>query len=78
MSLNELAKRTSLSSNTKKNGQYKTTADMNSAYNQTTLNGKSRRIAKFIIGRQQYEFYRVFFEISTGSAAFSAFLSIDF
>ena len=60
---------------TKINGNYFTTADMNSAYNQMPLDEQSRRLTHFIIGNQQYEFNRLFYGISIGPAAFSAFLS---
>ena len=60
---------------TKINGKYFTTADMNSAYNQMPLDEKSRRLTQFVIGNQQYEFNRLFYGISIGPAAFSAFMS---
>ena len=60
---------------TKINGKYFTTADMNSAYNQMPLNEQSRRLTQFVIGNQQYEFNRLFYGISIGPAAFSAFMS---
>ena len=60
---------------TKINGNLFTTADMNSAYNQMPLDEQSRRLTHFIIGNQQYEFNRLFYGISIGPAAFSAFLS---
>ena len=60
---------------TKINGKYFTTADMNSAYNQTPLDEQSRRLTQFVIGNQQYEFNRLFYGISIGPAAFSAFMS---
>ena len=60
---------------TKINGKYFTTADMNSAYNQMPLDEKSRRLTKFVIGNQQYEFNRLFYGISIEPAAFSAFIS---
>ena len=60
---------------TKINGKYFTTADMNSAYNQMPLDEQSRRLTQFVIGNQQYEFNRLFYGISRGPAAFSAFMS---
>ena len=60
---------------TKINGEYFTTADMNSAYNQTPLDEQSRRLTQFVIGNQQYEINRFFYGISIGPAAFSAFMS---
>ena len=63
---------------TKINGKYFTTADMNSAYNQMPLDEQSRRLTQFVIGNQQYEFNRLFYGISIGPAAFSAFMSKNF
>ena len=60
---------------TKINGKYFTTADMNSAYNQMPLDEQSRRLTQIVIGNQQYEFNRLFYGISIGPAAFSAFMS---
>ena len=60
---------------TKINGKYFTTADMNSAYNQMPLDKKSRRLTQFVIENQQYEIDRLFYGISIGPAAFSAFMS---
>ena len=60
---------------TKINGKHFTTADMNSAYNQMPLDEQSRRVTQFVIGNQQYEFNRLFYGISIGPAAFSAFMS---
>ena len=57
------------------NGKYFTTADMNSAYNQMPLDEQSRRLTQFVIGNQQYDFNRLFYRISIGPAAFSAFTS---
>ena len=48
---------------------------MNSAYNQMPLDEQSRRLSQFVIGNQQYEFIRLFYGISIGPAAFSAFMS---
>ena len=48
---------------------------MNSAYNQMRLDEQSRRLTQFVIGNQQYEFNRLFYGISIGPAAFSAFMS---
>ena len=48
---------------------------MNSAYNQMPLDDQSRRLTQFVIGIQQYEFNRLFYGISIGPAAFSAFMS---
>ena len=63
---------------TKKNGKYFTTADMTSAYNQMPIDEQSRRLTHFVIGNQQYEFNRLFYGISIGPAAFSAFMSKTF
>ena len=60
---------------TKINGKYFTTADMNSAYNQMPLDEQSRRLTQFVIGNQQYELNRLFYGISIGPAAFSAFMN---
>ena len=48
---------------------------MNSAYNQLPLDEQSRRLTQFVIGNEQYEFNRLFYGISIGPAAFSAFMS---
>ena len=48
---------------------------MTSAYNQMQLDEQSRRLTQFFIGNQQYEFNRLFYGISIGPAAFSAFMS---
>ena len=48
---------------------------MNSAYNQMPLDEQSRRLTQFVIGNQQYEYNRLFYGISIGPAAFSAFMS---
>ena len=48
---------------------------MNSAYNQKPLGEQSRRLKQFVTGNQQYEFNRLFYGISIGPAAFSAFMS---
>ena len=48
---------------------------MNSAYNQMPLDEQSRRLTQFVIENQQYEFNRLFYRISIGPAAFSAFMS---
>ena len=60
---------------TKINDKCFTTADLNSVYNQKPLDEQSRRVTQFIIGNQQYEFNRLFYGISIGPAAFSAFMS---
>ena len=39
------------------------------------LDEQSRRLTKFAIGNQQYEFNRLFYGIFIGPAAFSAFMS---
>ena len=39
------------------------------------LDEQSRRLAQFVNGNQQYEFNRLFYGISIGPAAFSAFMS---
>ena len=48
---------------------------MNSAYNQMPLDEQSRKLTQFVIGNQQYEINRLFYGISIGPAAFSAFMS---
>ena len=48
---------------------------MTSAYNQMPLDEQSRRLTQLVIGNQRYEFNRLFFGISIGPAAFSAFMS---
>ena len=60
---------------TKITGKSFTTAGMNSAYNQMPLDEQSRRLTQFVIGNQQYEFNRLFYGISIGPVAFSAFMS---
>ena len=60
---------------TKINDKCFTTADLNSVYNQKPLDEQSRRVTQFIIGNQQYEFNRLFYGISIGPAAFSAFMN---
>ena len=60
---------------TKINDKYFTTADMNSAYNQMPLDEQSRRLTQFFIENQQCEFNSLFYGISIGPAAFSAFMS---
>ena len=57
------------------NGKYFTTADMNSSYNQMPLDEQSRHFTKSVLGNQQYDFNRLFYGISIGPAAFSAFMS---
>ena len=39
------------------------------------LDEQSRRLTQFVIGNQQYDFNRLFYGISIGPAAFSAFMS---
>ena len=39
------------------------------------LDEQSRRLTQFVIGFQQYELNRLFYGISIGPAAFSAFMS---
>ena len=48
---------------------------MNSAYKQMPLDEQSRRLTQFVIGNQQYEIIRLFYDICIGPAAFSAFMS---
>ena len=60
---------------TKIYGKYFTTLDMNTAYNQMPLDEQSGRLTQVVIGIQQYEFKRLFYGISIGPAAFSAFMS---
>ena len=59
---------------TKFNGKNFTIADMNSSYNKMLLDEHSRRLTQFVIGNQQYEFNLLFYGISIGPAAFSAFM----
>ena len=63
---------------TKVNGKYFKTADMNIAYTQTPLDEQSRRFRQFVIEKQQDEVNRLYYGISIGPAAFSAFLSKTF
>ena len=63
---------------TKINGEYFTTVDTNSTYNQMPLDKQPRRLKQFIFGNQQYEFNRLFNGFSIGPAAFSAFMSKTF
>ena len=60
---------------TKTSGQFYTTADMNSTYNQIPLDEQSRCLTEFVIGNQQYEIIILFYGISIGPAAFSAYKS---
>ena len=46
---------------------------MNNAYNQMPLYEQSRRLTQFVIRNQQNDFNRLFYGISIGTAAFSAF-----
>ena len=39
------------------------------------LGGKSRRLTQFVIGNKQYKLNRLFYGISIGPAAFSAFMN---
>ena len=48
---------------------------MNSTCNQMPLDEQSRRVTQFFIGNQQYEFNRLFYDISKGPAVFSALMS---
>ena len=48
---------------------------MNSAFNQMPSDKQSRRLTQFFIGNQQYEINRLFYGVSIGPAAFSAFMS---
>ena len=59
----------------KTNGKYFTTADMNRTYIQMPLDEQSRLLTHFVIGNQKYELNRLFYGISIGPAAFSAFMS---
>ena len=51
---------------------------MNSAYSHMPLYEQSRQFTQSVIGNQQYEFNRLFYVISIGPAAFSAFMSKTF
>ena len=48
---------------------------MNSAFNLKPLAEQPRRLTEFVIGTQQYEINRLFYGISIGPVAFSAFMS---
>ena len=48
---------------------------MNSAYNQKSLDAQSHTLTQFVIGNHKYEFNTLFYGISTGPEAFSAFMS---
>ena len=50
-------------------------ADMNSAYNQMSLDKPSQRLTNFVSAGQQYCFKPLFYGISIGPAAFSSFMS---
>ena len=60
---------------TRINGTIFTTADLNSAYNQTPLDEESMRYTHFTIGNEQYCFKRLFYGISIGPAAFASILT---
>ena len=47
---------------------------MKSAYNQIPLDEQSQ-LTQFVIGNQQYELNRLFYGVSIGLEAFSAFMS---
>ena len=51
---------------------------MNSASNQMPIDEPSRRLPQFVNANQQYEFNRLFYGVSIGPAAFSAFMSKSF
>ena len=53
-------------------------ADMNSAYNQMTLDKPSQRLTNSVIAGRQYCFKRLFYGFSIGPAAFSSFMSSIF
>ena len=61
---------------TRINGTIFTTADLNSAYNQITLDDQSIRYIHFTIGNEQYCFKRLFYGISIRPAAFASILTI--
>ena len=71
----QLAHRNKTSNTHKDNWSILTTAIMESAYNQITLEKQSHRLTEFVIGNRQYEIIRLFYGISIGTAAFSAFMS---
>ena len=54
---------------------FKEKTDLNSAYNQISVDAQSRRLTQFDFGYQQYKINSLFCEISIRSAAFSAFMS---
>ena len=60
---------------TRINGTIFTTADLNSAYNQITLDDQSMRYTHFTIGNEQHCFKRLFYGISIGPAAFASMLT---
>ena len=55
--------------------QYYTTDDTNSAGKHVPLAEQARRLTKFVIGNQGYEFNLLFFETSIRPAGFSATMS---
>ena len=57
---------------TRINGPIFTTADLNSAYNQISLDNESMRYTHFTIGNDHYCFERLFYSISIGPAAFAS------
>ena len=59
---------------TKINGQYSYHCETNSSYNQMPLDEHSRSLTKPVNGNQQYEFNRLFYDISIEPADFSAFM----
>ena len=60
---------------TRMNGTIFITADLNSAYNQITLDKESMRYTHFTIGIEQYCFKQLFFGISIEPAAFASILT---
>ena len=56
------------------NGTILTTADINSAYNQITLDEESMRYNLFTIEREQCCFKQLFYGISIGPEAFASIL----
>ena len=74
MNLNVTGLLNKFNNSNKNKRKHFTTADMNSEYNQMPLDKQSRRLTQFVIGNHRYGFNGLFYGISIGPAAFSAFM----